>query len=288
VGERADWPVVRMSPWPGESIGLERNSPSPVGNVEAAGEERGTESVLSMHHGDVHYADTMTAQHLPVHAGGSASSIELRHVDDGHQAVINAALATRGTGEVRRDGHLEALTSEAQCRPENSNAGSGATGAAVADGSESAVYMLSVGSIFWKFLFYSETLRWRKRKKGVRGHRGYLGEEQQFESGDEEHSPAHAKANSLLAPAISPLRLRPLETYRRKQIFSNATVAVACIMYWAATVTLTSAYHSAGETIFGLGTCKATGPSHFQVTCTNGGLFKDSNGKSAYKRCGET
>lgn len=251
--------------------------------------------MLSIHHGDVHYADRMASRPLPVQSGSSASCIELNYVDDGHQAVINAALAARETSEVSMDGHtLEALTSEAPYRPEDSHPGARATGAAVAAGSKSAVCRLSTTSTFecCQKLFNSQTLRWRKRRKGVRDQQENLEAEQRYEScaADDESSPAHACAtsSSLPAPAISSLRPRqPLESYRRKPFFSNVTVAVACIMYWAATATLTSAYHSAGETIFGQGTCKATGPSHFEVTCTDGGLFKDSNGKSAYKRCGE-
>ena len=70
---------------------------------------------------------------------------------------------------------------------------------------------------------------------------------------------------------------------RRKPVCSRLTAVY--IMCWAATTNLTTGSHNPAESIFGQGTCAATGSSHFEVKCTASGLYSDLKGRSAFKRC---
>ena len=72
---------------------------------------------------------------------------------------------------------------------------------------------------------------------------------------------------------------------RRKPVYSRLTAAAVYIMCWAATTNMTTGSHSPAESIFGQGTCAATGSSHFEVKCTASGLYSDLKGRSAFKRC---
>jgi len=60
-----------------------------------------------------------------------------------------------------------------------------------------------------------------------------------------------------------------------KPFSTSATFRALAVIYWTATSTFTSA----GDD------CFPSGPAQFQVTCSKGGLYLDSAGKSAYKRC---
>jgi hypothetical protein len=72
---------------------------------------------------------------------------------------------------------------------------------------------------------------------------------------------------------------------RRKPVYSRLTAAAVYIMCWAATTNMTTGSHNPAESIFGQGTCAATGSSHFEVKCTARGLYSDLQGRSAFKRC---
>lgn len=72
---------------------------------------------------------------------------------------------------------------------------------------------------------------------------------------------------------------------RRKPFYSRLTAAAVYIVCWAATTNMTTGSHNPAESIFGQGTCAATGSSHFEVKCTASGLYSDLQGRSAFKRC---
>ena len=75
----------------------------------------------------------------------------------------------------------------------------------------------------------------------------------------------------------------PSSSCKRTASFSTAKVAALCIIHWALTSIPINANHAAAPV--GAGVCRATGTTHFTVTCSDGGVFLDSNGRSAYKRC---
>ena len=69
---------------------------------------------------------------------------------------------------------------------------------------------------------------------------------------------------------------------RQKSIMPRIAATAMWFLYCVSKCNFADASHS---TIVGQGVCKATGTTHFTVTCSKGGLYLSEDGKSAYRRC---
>ena len=168
----------------------------------------------------------------------------------------------RQRAEHIEDGHQAGIdVSDASCasRPSRSNKGLGSQPACAAPNCTHTSTKVQV-------------LQWQKRRKGRQGAAGGLKASEDATSGPREYP------LSVTVPAHGSIAARSMQ-HRTKPFPSGATLrAVIIAMYWAETSTSTNA-------IVGDGVCRATGPSSFQVRCSKGGLYLDSSGNSAYKRC---
>ena len=247
--------------------GCRHASPPSCWDSEGGGDgARGARGLHDAHHGEDDCAGRSAAEErrleLPSHHG--AACAELGTVDDGHLAGIcgGGCSRTRGGGDVVPGPDLSCAALAADLSAQLQRGPSAQ-------------------------LFSLQTWRWRHGIRDCMQRPG--GVEEQHGRTRAHRGVPRARGTSarptLPCPPEGPGRRPELATCRRRRVCPRLTAAAVYIMCWAATTSITSGSHDPGQSILGQGTCRETGPSHFEVTCTASGIFLDSAGKSAYKRC---